>query len=65
MLKLNQILTLLAVLLFLSVADQANATTTSQLSENIRIKSKVLDHSLQYRVYTPAGIKNTDKVPTI
>lgn len=65
MLKPNQLLTLFAIFLFLLVANKANATTTSQLSENIRISSKVLDYSLQYRVYTPAGIKNTDKVPTI
>lgn len=65
MLKLNQLLTLFAVFLICSATNQAIATTTSQLSENIRITSKVLDYSLQYRVYTPAGMKNTDKLQTI
>ncbi len=65
MFKLNQLLSFLAVAVNLFVANLAIATTTSQLSENIRITSKVLDYSLQYRVYTPAGMKNSDKIPTI
>jgi enterochelin esterase-like enzyme len=40
-------------------------TTAGHLSENIRITSDVLGYALQYRVYTPAGIKSTDKLPTI
>jgi enterochelin esterase-like enzyme len=36
-----------------------------QLSNNIIIKSKILNYSLQYRVYTPPGINSEDKVPTI
>ena len=35
------------------------------LSDNIQIRSDVLDYALQYRVYTPAGIKPSDKLPTI
>jgi enterochelin esterase-like enzyme len=37
----------------------------STLSENIRIDSKELNYALQYRVYTPDGVKNTDKLPTL
>ena len=36
-----------------------------QLSDNIRIKSDIFNYSLQYRVYTPPGMKAEDKLPTI
>ena len=36
-----------------------------KLSDNIRIKSDVFNYSLQYRVYTPPGIKADVKLPII
>ncbi|TQV89584.1 alpha/beta hydrolase [Aliikangiella coralliicola] len=41
------------------------AKAKGNLSENIRIESKILNYPLQYRVYTPAGMKQSDKLPTI
>ncbi len=45
--------------------NSVNAQSIGQLSENIRIKSEVLDYSLQYRVYTPANMKENDQLSTI
>jgi enterochelin esterase-like enzyme len=59
MIKSRMLVTLLC--LVYTVTGQAKGT----LSDNIRIQSKVLDYALQYRVYTPQGMKKTDKLPTI
>ncbi|MBT5187706.1 MAG: esterase family protein [Kordiimonadaceae bacterium] len=37
----------------------------SNLSDNIRIHSNVLNYDLQYRVYTPDGTSPSDQLPTI
>ena len=52
-------------LVSLSLSYATSAFSFSQLSDNIRIESNVLGYSLQYRVYTPTGMKPTDKLPTI
>lgn len=77
---LNLLAKLCGITASLLVVNPANAHDTnhhlnngsnnrsSQLSDNIRIDSKVLDYALQYRVYTPPrppGSKKGDKLPTI
>jgi len=57
--------TLKFLLISLSLIYASSACSFSQLSDNIRIESKVLGYALQYRVYTPTGMKATDKLPTI
>jgi len=42
-----------------------NVQAKSHLSDNIRIHSNELNYALQYRVYTPDGVKNTGKLPTL
>ena len=65
MIKNNRLI-LCAFLLFgFFTSHQSFSATKGQLSENIRIVSKSLNYSLQYRVYTPAGLTHTDKLPTI
>jgi len=54
---------LLFVFVVLVTPFYANAE--SVLSENIRIKSKVLGYDLNYRVYTPNQVNSNDKLPTI
>ena len=53
------------LLVLLGLCYASSAYSYSQLSDNIRIESKTLGYSLQYRVYTPTGMKKTDKLPTI
>lgn len=48
-------------LILISCSSFAKGT----LSKNWRIDSKQLDYPLQYRVYLPEGIKETDQLPTI
>jgi len=54
-----KLITIIGLILAFSV--QAKGT----LTDNIRIESKMLGYALQYRVYTPEGIKSTDELPTI
>jgi len=75
--KLNQILNANPILkysgafvfLCLLTMNQASAksieVTKGHLSDNIKINSAELGYALQYRVYTPAGVKPGDKLPTI
>ena len=69
MAKLNQLLKLSGLLICIVAFNQVKASDVivqkGQLSDNIRIKSKIFNYSLQYRVYTPAGMKANDKLPTI
>ncbi len=57
----NVILIMLTGLMF--VCNIASAKGV--LSKNWRIESKSLGYALQYRVYLPEGIANTDLLPTI
>jgi enterochelin esterase-like enzyme len=56
--------TLLMTLLLLA-SSLAFASAKGTLSDNIRINSNVLGYDLQYRVYTPNGVKANDKLPTL
>ncbi|NQZ80385.1 MAG: hypothetical protein HRT52_05155, partial [Colwellia sp.] len=49
----------------LGVVFTFSVQAKSSLSDNIRIDSKELSYALQYRVYTPDGVKSTDKLPTL
>jgi len=60
---MNQLIQLSLILTCFAVSLTAHAKGT--LSENIRIESKELNYALQYRVFTPEGMKNTDKLPTL
>jgi len=59
MTKLLNLIAIIAAILALTA--QAKGT----LSDNVRIESKELNYALQYRVYTPDGVKSTDKLPTL
>ncbi|MBV1911837.1 MAG: hypothetical protein KUG78_21265 [Kangiellaceae bacterium] len=48
-----------------TASSQSFASVKGNLSDNIRIKSKVLGYDLQYRVYLPNGVQDGDKLPTI
>jgi len=43
----------------------AQSQLNGELSENIIINSKVLGYSLQFRVYTPKGMKDSDQLSTM
>jgi len=51
------------ILCFLLVSSHAFAE--GNLSDNIRIESNVLGYALQYRVYIPQGVDETQNLPTI
>lgn len=55
----------ISILLFLTLLPLKFAKAEGTLSDNIRIKSKVLGYDLNYRVYTPPLINNNEKLPTI
>ncbi|PCH59101.1 MAG: hypothetical protein COC19_07625, partial [SAR86 cluster bacterium] len=45
--------------------SHAALAAESKLSDNIRIDSEMLGYSLQYRVYTPEGMRRRDKLPVL
>jgi len=53
------------VMLIICAIFACSAQAKSTLSDNIRIDSKELKYSLQYRVYTPDGMRKTDKLSTL
>ncbi|MDG1708509.1 MAG: alpha/beta hydrolase-fold protein [Emcibacteraceae bacterium] len=55
---------LLAAIIFI-VLSFSSAYADGKLSENIRITSDVLGYDLQYRVYTPQGMSESDQLSTI
>jgi enterochelin esterase-like enzyme len=67
--ELNRVLKYCGLLFCVFTFHQARATDLvspkGKLSDNLRIKSEALNYSLQYRVYTPPGMKAVDKLPTI
>lgn len=50
---------------FLFFMSICSSFASGNLSKNILIKSDILGYSLQYRVYTPQGMSQDDKLPTI
>lgn len=50
---------------FLYLFSLEHSLAAGVLSDNIRIDSRVLGYTLQYRVYTPEGVSPNDKLPTI
>jgi enterochelin esterase-like enzyme len=69
MTKLNQVIKKCILLICIITLHQVNASDITikkgELTDNIIIKSEVFNYSLQYRVYTPPGMKASDKLPTI
>lgn len=51
--------------LLLIISPLSCAYGKGTLSDDIRIKSNVLGYDLQYRVYIPSGVEESDRLPTI
>ena len=58
-------ISVLFVVLALLFSPLSRAYEKGIFSDNIRIKSKALGYDLQFRVYTPVGVKDGDKLSTI
>ena len=69
MAKLKKSLKYCSIYIYFIAFNQASAADLvnqkGKLSDNLRIKSSILNYSLQYRVYTPPDMKPDDKLPTI